>query len=275
MRGWMQSLIWLSPALGPVIGAFIYVNLSWQAIIYFLSALICVLVTLFIIKIPETLNPDYRQSINIINIYNNYRSIVTNKRSILLVSMNATQSIVQFSNDVILPLIILVDYQMSPVAFGVLKLGQSLIGVVAVQLNMMLTKFNFHPLTIIRYANLIQLILSGFNFWLVFHDSGRLLSPYTIMLMVIVNNFFSPFQGPNRMYLYQLEYRHMAGTATSFMQLLRLATPVVLLTGFLAIDRNMGATLLITNALAIIFLGGLTFYFVHKWGSFYQQFSKN
>ena len=74
----------VAPAIAPIVGGFLFVNLGWHSIFWFLVAVGVVLFVANYKLLPETLHVDQRQSFNVRNLLRGYRELCSDPRFLLL-----------------------------------------------------------------------------------------------------------------------------------------------------------------------------------------------
>lgn len=70
---YLASIMALAPAIAPVLGGFIVMRYEWPVIFYVLAGLAVICTVIYVATIGETLEEKYRQSINPLSIWKNYK----------------------------------------------------------------------------------------------------------------------------------------------------------------------------------------------------------
>src|SRR3954468_21061077 len=74
----------VAPAVAPIVGGWVFVNLGWHSVFWFLTAVGVVLWTANFKLLPETLHESQRQPFNVRNLMRGYRQLGANPRFLLL-----------------------------------------------------------------------------------------------------------------------------------------------------------------------------------------------
>jgi len=74
----------IAPAIAPIVGGFLFVNLGWHSIFWFLVAVGVVLFTANYKLLPETLHPEHRQPFEVKHLLRGYWDLCSDPRFLLL-----------------------------------------------------------------------------------------------------------------------------------------------------------------------------------------------
>jgi MFS transporter, DHA1 family, multidrug resistance protein len=74
----------LAPAIAPMVGGLLFVQVSWQAVFWLLAGLGAVIWVASCRLLPETLHPSQRQPFNLLNLMRGYRELGGNLRLVML-----------------------------------------------------------------------------------------------------------------------------------------------------------------------------------------------
>ncbi|MFC6276543.1 MFS transporter [Psittacicella hinzii] len=260
-NSWLITLFLFAPAIAPLFGGWVLIHLSWPWIYNIISGLMLISVILYLVLIPETLDPEKRQPFNTVRIIKNYGSILRSPRSVWLIILNSIFSITIFSFPTLLPAIYITDYGVSSDHFGYYFLPLILSIIVGVQLNQFMVKRGRSPARLWLFGAIAQVISTLVNFYVVYYALGV----NSILIALCINVVFNGFQIGNMMAIYLMQYPHMTGTATSLITAIRLVVPGVLVSMISHLDRHNGATLLISNAVVILICSAMSIIFHCIW----------
>lgn len=246
-NSWVMMLFLLAPAFAPMLGGFVLISLGWRWIFTIVSC-ICVLgVILYMLRIPETQDPEKKQPINPVKIIKNYWSIITNFQSFLSLLIMGGIALVLFSWTALNSAILINDYGIEPEHFWMYSIIPVLFGIVTNKINGNLVR-KYNPQQILVWATVVQVLFAAVNFVVAFWFLG----PWGIVIAQISNSLFTGFQNGNNMSIFLLKYPHIVGTASSLILSCRVLIPAGLLYFVSHLPRENGVTFLYFDAAMIL-----------------------
>jgi DHA1 family multidrug/chloramphenicol efflux transport protein-like MFS transporter len=118
----MGSVSVLAPALGPLVGGFILLVGTWRDIFWVIAVMAIIAIGLLYRSMPETLPVEKRQPLHLGTLLKGYYLVLVNRRYMMLMSALGfvyAGFIAWISAG---PLLVIDDFQRSPVEFGVIQL---------------------------------------------------------------------------------------------------------------------------------------------------------
>ncbi|RIY34416.1 MFS transporter [Psittacicella gerlachiana] len=247
-NSWIVTIFLFAPVVAPVIGGWIYITAGWHMIFVSISGLLIFAFALFMIFIPETIDPKKVQPFKIKTILSNYKYILSTPNSLFLMLINSLYTITIVSFPTLLPAIYMYDYGISPHLFGYCMLLNLVSIATGVQINQRLISKGANPALVWRNGAVLQALFTIVNFVVCFY----FLSVPGIMIALFANLIFNGFLNGNLITIYLLDYSNMVGTANSLLTSTRLILAGSTVAWISHFDRYKGATLLYTNAIIII-----------------------
>ncbi|RIY32910.1 MFS transporter [Psittacicella gerlachiana] len=244
----MSSLFVFTPVIAPLIGAWIYIYLGWQAIFGILSLVILIVLICFAQFIPETLEPSKRQPLQVKLIAQKYGAIFKSKRSLGLIVINSIFTVSTVVMPTMLPMVYIVDYHVAPENFAYLVLINTIVMAVGLHINSTLLKLGYNPAKVWLWASILQAVSTLVSFYVIF--SGVTLIGIVVALALTV--FFTSFVIGNMTCLFFLDYNNMIGTASSIFVSTRLCCAGLIVALLAHIPSFNGVTLLLINASTLI-----------------------
>lgn len=253
---WISSLLVFTPVIAPIVGAWIFIFLGWQAIFGILSLIMLVALTAFNLQVPESLDPQKRQPLHFKRLFTNYTTIFSRPRSSWLLAISTLYAITTVIMPTMYPVIYIVDYQVHPVNFGWLVLINTVVMMLGLQLNSYLIHKGFNNCKVWLVAIICQAIASLLILYIVYQ--GVSLARVIISLVIVV--FFTALIIGNMMSTFFIDYNNMLGTASSVVAI-RLIVGGIVVALIAHIPSYKGATLLVILSLVIILSAILTVYY--------------
>ncbi|RIY33343.1 hypothetical protein CJP74_02075 [Psittacicella melopsittaci] len=257
----LSSLFVFTPVIAPLIGAWIYLYLGWQAIFGILSIVILIVLIFFTQYMPETLDPEKRQPIHIGAIGKKYLTIFQSPRSLGLIVINSIFTVSTVVMPTMLPMVYIVDYHVDPANFAYLVLINTLIMALGLNINSRLLKSGVNPAKIWLWAAIIQALSTLVSFFVIFHGISLL----GVVIALGISVFFTSFIIGNMTCLFFLDYNNMIGTASSIFVSTRLCFAGLVVALLAHIPSFNGITLLLINALTIILSAVLIVVYYHRY----------
>ncbi|RIY33344.1 hypothetical protein CJP74_02080 [Psittacicella melopsittaci] len=247
-NSWIVTIFLFAPVVAPVLGGWIYITAGWHMIFISISGLLILAFALFMIFIPETIDPAKVQPFKIKTILSNYCYILTTPNSLFLMLINSLYTITIVSFPTLLPAIYMYDYGISPHLFGYCMLVNLVSIAIGVQINQRLITGGANPALVWRNGAILQALFTVVNFVV----CSYFLGVPGIMIALFANLVFNGFLNGNLITIYLLDYSNMVGTANSLLTSSRLIFAGSVVAWISHFDRHKGATLLYTNATIII-----------------------
>ncbi|RIY34611.1 MFS transporter [Psittacicella gerlachiana] len=254
-NSWLITLFLFTPAIAPLIGGWIILHSSWLWVFHAISLAIIFAILLYVWKIPETLDPEKRQSLNTIRIIKNYGSILATPSSLWLLCLNIFYMLVIVGPPSLLPVIAIGVYGIPGEYFGYISLPIVAAVMIGIQINQFCLRRKASPIKMWLVGTSLQLLSLGFNLYVIFTYQNL----YLILACICTNCLFNGLQIGNTMAIYLMRYPHMTGTASSMLNGSRMLIGGVLVTliGYLPI--NGGKTLLIAITISLAIAGLLSY----------------
>lgn len=266
-NSWLVTIFLFAPALAPLFGSYVMVftNNNWHWIFNIISALVVICGLVFLVSIPETLDPEKQQAFNTKRIIINYGVITSNPKSFLLIFINCILSVAGFSFPTLMPAIYIIDFGVSPEVFSWYPFFLCAAVIVGIQLNQFFIRKGFSPVFLWKFGVWFIMTSCILNLGVSLGWFGVELSPNSILMVIMFNVILNPFLVGNMMGLYLMDYNNMTGTASSWLTALRLLFSGVLIGYISNLPRYNGATLLLSNAFIIFLVFILSLYTINRY----------
>ncbi|MFC6276326.1 MFS transporter [Psittacicella hinzii] len=258
--GWLSSLFVLTPVIAPLIGAYIFIYLGWQAIFGILSMVMLIVLVCFSLFVPETLDPQRAQPISLKRTWQAYGIVLTRKSSVWLIIYNSIFTITTVLLPTMLPMVYIIDYHVAPKHFGWLVLINTILMVLGLQLNSWLVKRGYSPAKILLGASIAQALATTVTIYTLI--SGVTLLGVIVSLGICV--IFTSLIIGNTLCIFAIDYNNMIGTAGSLFAGIRLAFAGGAVALLAHIPSYHGKTLLIIHAIVILIAAFMYFFYYHK-----------
>nr|AIA17492.1 drug resistance transporter, Bcr/CflA subfamily [uncultured bacterium] len=119
----MGSISVLAPTLGPLLGSIVLLFTSWRGIFWFIAIWATIAILLLIKIMPETLNKEQQNKINIPTLLKSYKKIISNYRFMALTSVLGCIFAGFITWIAAGPLLVIEVFQHSAIAFGLFQLA--------------------------------------------------------------------------------------------------------------------------------------------------------
>jgi DHA1 family bicyclomycin/chloramphenicol resistance-like MFS transporter len=213
----MMACTSIAPMLAPLIGGQILWFLGWRAIFWTLAAIgiLALLVSYF--RLPETLRPEYRQSLVLSSILARFGELVRHRAFMgyAFTTSFMFSALLSFLSGS--PFVFIEKYGVSPRSYGWIFGGMVVFMTIGSLLNARFVR-TFGADRILRYAVIVPGVCGVCSLVL-----GQIEARYGTIGMWPIVACFAPqiatisLIGPNSMALALQRYPHMAGTASSLM----------------------------------------------------------
>ncbi|RIY37796.1 MFS transporter, partial [Psittacicella gerlachiana] len=117
-NSWIVFFYVCSPALGPLWGGSITVLYGWRTIFNILTVGLISLLVLYVLLIPETIASKHKLNFDLKQTLPHYKLILGNNRARFLILFNIGYSICIFSLPILIPNILINEYQVDPNLIG-------------------------------------------------------------------------------------------------------------------------------------------------------------
>ncbi|MFC6277001.1 MFS transporter [Psittacicella hinzii] len=264
-NSYLMSIFFFGPALAPMIGGWLLLIMPWKGIYYFISLLILFSAAVFLIKIPETLDPEKRQSLNTIRILKNYGAILKDPRSVVLILAFTTFELASFAYPTLLPAVLMIDYKVSSTNSSYFLAMLIVFLSLGMYVSQHLIKKGVNLQTIWTVAAAGQVLAVALNILVIYTVKNE----YTITAAMCSNTFFSGMISSSIMMVYLTRYPHITGTASSLMQAIMLLVPGLVISHcdfIIKSDRHEGTTMLLITGAAIALSGLCSLFYRAVWG---------
>jgi MFS transporter, DHA1 family, multidrug resistance protein len=209
-------VITIAPLVGPMLGGNLAVWLGWRSIFWVLTGFSIVVILMVYWKIPETLKPENRQALNLVETLKNYGQLCASPKAMGLMLSGAFSFSGMFSFLTSGSFVYIDIYGVSPDVFGYL-FGLNIVAMIG------MTSFNGRFVKrlgshwMIRFGLLIQLVAGAGLFLGWFFNWGLWGTvPFVVMFISTISII-----GSNSMGLLLSGYSRMAGTVSSLAGTLR------------------------------------------------------
>ncbi|RIY32264.1 hypothetical protein CKF54_05180 [Psittacicella hinzii] len=260
-NSWLITLFLFTPAIAPLIGGWIILHSSWAWVFHAISIAIIFAVILYVIKVPETLDPEKRQSFNTIRIIKNYGSILLTPSSVWLILLNICYMLVIVGPPSLLPVIAINIYHISSEHFGYITLPIVVAVMIGIQVNQFFLRRGASPIKMWLIGTTLQLISLAFNLIVILTYQNL----WLILGCLVTNCLFNGLQIGNTMAIYLMRYPHMTGTASSMINGCRMLAGGVIVTLVGHLPINGGKTLLIAATASLAVAAALSYSYNLIW----------
>ncbi|WP_147397175.1 MFS transporter [Psittacicella hinzii] len=261
-NSWITLFYMFAPGLGPFWGGIITSFFGWRAIFYSLTIGLIAALSIYLLKVPETLAQKHKLNYNLSNTWHNYFTILKNPRAISLIAFTAGYSVCIFSFPVIVPSILIKQYQISPLVVGTCFLIPMLTTILGNRLNVYLMRRQWQPRQVWLHASLCQSGCIIFNIVITYF----FLSPYTIIMCFAISYFFTGMLLANITSLYLMIFPQMLATANSLLTFARLVIPGCCVFSTALLPNHKGASVIYIDSLiaTICTVGTLIYIYITR-----------
>lgn len=212
-------VITIAPLVAPMLGGHLAIWFGWRSIFWVLAGFSILVVLMVYWKIPETLKPENRQPLHLINTLKNYRQLCVSPKAMGLIFCGAFSFSGMFSFLTAGSFVYIDIYGISPDLFGYL-FGLNVVAMIGMtSINSRFVKrVGSHRM--LRFGLAVQL-LAGCGLFLGWLFNWGLwgIVPFVVMFIGTISTI-----GSNSMGLLLSGYPQMAGTASSLAGTLRFGT---------------------------------------------------
>lgn len=226
----LMQVMMVAPIIAPIVGSYLIQHNSWQIIFYTLAGLGTVLLLWSMRSLPETCDPEKRQTLNLKNIFNSYRSVCTNQAYLYFTLASGFLFggfFFYISNS---PYIFIQHYQLNTSHFSYLFAFNALCFILTGQISIWLLNRCWSAYKILKLGLCIFLVATG---WLCSSTLFRepTLIEYILTLGFAIWSTGFLFGNLTALAMQQAE-RHLTGVASSFMGFIQYAVGAMI--GFIA-----------------------------------------
>ncbi|RIY31568.1 hypothetical protein CJP74_06980 [Psittacicella melopsittaci] len=262
-NSWLITLFLFTPALAPLMGGWIILHASWVWVFHAISALIVIAIILYIVRIPETLDPEKRQPLNTIRIIKNYGSILMTPSSLWILILSIFYMLVIIGPPSLLPVVAIKEYNIPGEYFGYISLPIVLCVMAGIQVNQFFLRRKASPIKLWLIGTTLQLISLIANLIVIFTHQNLFL----ILGCICLNCSFNGLQLGNTMAIYLMRYPHMTGTASSLLNGSRMLIGGLIVTAISHLPINGGKTLLISITISLAIAAVLSYSYNLIWST--------